>query len=86
MKQIDLGISIGDGRKLAIPLNANDLAILSETPIGCKNCINEWYDRVKRKINVIKTKLIEIRKSKKKGVYDRAKSCFKMIYLLCISI
>ena len=68
MKQLDLGISIGDGRKLAILLYANDLAIISENPIVCKNCINEWCDRVKRKIYMIKTNLMEIRKSEKKGV------------------
>ena len=65
VKQLDLGINIGNGRKLSILLYADDLAILSENPIDMQemlNCINEWCDRVKMKINMSKTKLMEIRK------------------------
>ena len=65
IKSLDIGIQIG-ARKIPILLYADDIILISETPIDMQKMLDEvteWCEIWQMKINMSKTKLMEIRKS-----------------------
>ena len=69
INQLDEGVRLENGTKVAILLFADDIVLLSETEIGLQrqlNTLNEWVKRNRMSVNMEKTKVIHFRSNNSK--------------------